>query len=400
MNAAGESASRQAVLLFTTFPVLSETFLQREVRGLQQEQRPLQLVSLWRGEARFEGQAVETNGLAGALAGLLWLPYWLLRRPRVTLGLLGQLLLPRSSGWLNWAENLLGASYGLRRARRWERSGPLHFHAVWASAPAMAGMVLHELTGNPFSFAGHAYDLFEKGGDGWIRAKAGRAAFVRTSTRAGQARLAELGVPEEKILLVRRGLTELPPFPEARPIGSPVRLLSVGRMVEKMGFDRQIDLFRGLREAGLRFEVEWVGDGPERPRLEEAVRQAGLDGMVRFLGRRPYSEVEQAYRRNDLFLFTGRVDRRGDRAGLPNAIAEAMAWGLPVFATRVGGVEEAVSHGRTGYLWEDRPRAGLVLEALADTDSLLACRAGAREWIEANFYLGKNLGPLCARLFL
>jgi glycosyltransferase involved in cell wall biosynthesis len=264
----------------------------------------------------------------------------------------------------------------------------------------MAAWALHQLTGLPCSVSGHAYDLFEKGGDGWLRIKTDAAEWIRTSTQAGRDRLIEKGAPAEKVIVVRRGLPELPPWNPPQPITSPYRFLSVGRMVEKMGFDRQIPLFAALKAAGIDFSVEWIGDGPGRPALEKAVEAAGLGGTIRFCGQLPYEEVEKAYVRNDIFVFTGRVDRRGDRAGLPNAVAEAMAWGLLVFATDVGAVREAIHHESNGFIWEAEPDAGDILRALRDPGLQNHCRIQAREWIDGNYQLRNNLGPLHARLSL
>jgi glycosyltransferase involved in cell wall biosynthesis len=380
--------------LFTRFPVFSETFLQREVEGLLRQGLPLQLVTLWGGDSGWKQAPVEHNHLVDALKGLLWLPYWLVKRPRVIGHLLSLVWRPRRSGILNWGENLLGAGYALQSARRWQSAGITHLHAVWASAPAMAAYALHLLTGIPFSFAAHAYDLFEHGGDGWLREKGRRAEWVRSSTSAGCTRAEALGIPCDKLVRVRRGLPQLPPPAEERIPVAPFRFLSVGRMVEKMGFSRQIPLYCSLKEAGLRFHVAWIGDGPERPALEAAVRAADLQDTVEFLGRQPFGEVEAAYRRSDCLVFTGCIDRNGDRAGLPNTVAEAMAWGLLVFVSDVGAVSEAVRHGVNGYVWSADPDPAIVLKALADPAAQLPLRRRAREWAMREYNLRVNLARL------
>jgi colanic acid/amylovoran biosynthesis glycosyltransferase len=387
-----------AVFFFTRFPVYSEVFLQREIAHFSDNGLAMRLVSLWGGDRIWEGKPVERNHLGHALKGLLWLPYWLIRKPRVIGHLLALVWCPRGAGLLNWAENLLGAGYALQAARRWQACGATHFHAVWASAPAMAAYALQQLTGIPFSFGAHAYDLFEHGGDGWLRQKGARAAWVRSSTEAGKQRLEELGLPAAKVLLARRGLAKLPPARPLRAPSPPYRILSVGRMVEKMGYRRQIALYRQLKAAGLPFTVEWIGDGPGREKLEAAAREAGLAAEIRMLGRLPYAGVEHAYQRSDCFVFSGCVDRNGDRAGLPNALAEAMAWGLLVFASDVGAVREAVRDGWNGYLWGGEPAADVVLAALAQPEEQAPLRQRAREWAVREYDLRRNLAPMLERL--
>ncbi|NDV62224.1 glycosyltransferase [Puniceicoccales bacterium CK1056] len=390
----------RVVLIFTSFPVLSETFLQREVQCFQSAGLTMELVSLWGGESEWNGLPVHRSGFFGALAGLLWLPYWLIKKPGTLCFFLGQLWKPRSSGCLNWVENLLGFSYAMRTAKYWTALRATHYHAVWASAPGMAAWALHKFSGIPFSVSGHAYDLYEKGGDGWLERKAGEAEWIRTSTDAGRLRWEEKGAEKDKVIVVRRGLPELPPWNQPLPVSTPYRLLSVGRMVEKMGFDRQIPLFLELKEAGIPFSVEWIGDGPERNSLEKAVQEAGLADFVTFRGRLPFSEVELAYQKNQIFIFTGRIDSRGDRAGLPNAVAEAMAWGLLVFATDVGAVREAIDDGSNGIVWANEPEASIMIQACKDPILQDLLRTRARKWTEAHYQIAHNLGPLIARFEL
>ncbi len=398
METGGKTTSEKVVFLFTTFPVASETFLQREIVAFQRAGLDFRVVSLWGGADSWNGIPVEKAGLLTALAGILWIPYYLVHKPRVFWQFLKNVWLPRSSGILNWGENLLGAGYALRSAKKWRQLGTTHFHGVWASAPAMAGWFLSELTGTPFSFSGHAYDLFERGGDAWIKGKMKTARWMRTSTNAGKSRFIELGADPDKVLIVRRGLVDMPGIQEKRMPDKPVRFVSVGRMVEKMGYARQIPLVKALKEKGMSLKVEWIGDGPDRNSLENAVTEAGLEDIITIHGHLPYSEVEAVYREGDCFLFTGQIDRNGDRAGLPNVLAEAMAWGLFVFSTRVGAVEEAIRHNETGILWADGPVAEDVIVALSDPELVNSCRMAARSWIENKFDLQRNLGPLVERL--
>ncbi|MEX0322243.1 MAG: glycosyltransferase family 4 protein [Puniceicoccaceae bacterium] len=384
----------EAVLLFTTFPVLSETFLQREVRALSNAGASFRIVSLWGGESEWEGIQIERFGGRGILLGILCLLIWLIKQPKTVFQLIGLLWKPRQSGLLNWGENLLGACYGLRHAGRYASSGTGHCHAVWSSAPAMAAYAIHKLTGTPFSTAAHAYDLFENGGDGWMGEKLAAAEWARSSTQAGVNRLIELGARPNDVLLARRGLTEIPEFIERPALSTPLRLLSVGRMVEKMGYERQIPFLSELKNKGIPFRMVWIGDGPERPGLEEKVNRAGLQELIEFKGRLAFAEVEKAYRASDILLFTGKVDSRGDRAGLPNAVAESMAYGTLVFATDVGAVREVVDDQKNGFVWQGEPSTGELEQLLNDPELQASCRLNAWEWIRDNYDINKNLEPL------
>lgn len=395
-----DSGTRQAdtVFLFTTFPVLSETFLQREVHAFSNESLSFRIVSLWGGEPDWQGTKVERFGLAGILMGILCIFPWLFRRPKSIFHLIGLLWRPRQSGLLNWGENLLGACYGIRQAARFGSSSTVHCHAVWSSAPAMAAYTINKLAGVPFSMAGHAYDLFEHGGDGWIREKLDAADWARSSTQSGVDRLIEFGAEPDRVLLVRRGLNAIPEFNERPPLSQPIHLLSVGRMVEKMGYEQQIPVLSQLKDKGIEFQMVWIGDGPERSRLEQLVSREGLSGSIEFRGRLPYPEVEKAYRESDLLLFSGKVDSRGDRAGLPNAVAEAMAWGCLVLASNVGSVSEALENRRNGLVWEAEPSCEEIVEILENKELQATCRLNAWNWIRKNYDINKNIQPLLQRL--
>lgn len=394
MHSSEGPTSASLLFVFTTFPLLSETFLQREMRIIRASGLPFRIVSLWGGDREWEGLPVERHGLRGIAKGLLRLPMLLCRHPDVLHQWSRWAAYPRSSGWLNWVEALLGLSFALSCAGRFPREGVRHIHGVWGSAPAMAAMAIRQLDGIPFSFGAHAYDLFEMGGDGWLAEKVAAAEWVRTSTRMGLQRLRIAGAAHSQLYCCRRGLELLPAWRNEWQPHRPLRLLSVGRMVEKMGHARQIRVFQQLEAAGIPFEVTWIGDGPLRADLERLIQNAGLGQRVEFRGWQAYSLVEAAYAGHDVFLFTGRPDRRGDRAGLPNAVAEAMAWGLPVVSTVSGAVEEALQDGQTGLLWRSEPEAAVILRLIHEPGLAGRLRAAARNWVEEHYDARRNLATL------
>lgn len=396
-DAASDPAPRVA-LLFTRYPVLSETFLQREVEVLHRDGFPFALFALWPGDAEQGAGAREPHVFSpwSLLSLFVYLPYWLWRRPRALLRFAGALAGSSFRSAENLGENLLGIGFALVRARGLARRFD-HFHAVWASAPGAAAWALHELTDLPYSLSGHAYDLFENGGDALLSAKIPDAAFLRSSTRRGCRRWEALGADSRKVLLIRRGLPQLPPFPEGRPHAECPCLLGVGRMVEKMGFSYFLRILAALRDEGVAFRARLIGEGPLRQQLENEARRLGLAGQVVFTGALPYAEVEKAFAIADLFFFTGRVDRRGDRAGFPNVVGEAMAWGVPVAATPTGAVGEGVGHGETGILLPPENAdiaAAQVRDFLLDPALSAKCRRAARRWVEENFDARRNLRRL------
>jgi glycosyltransferase involved in cell wall biosynthesis len=149
------------------------------------------------------------------------------------------------------------------------------------------------------------------------------------------------------------------------------------------------------------FAARIVGDGPLRQRLERLAGHLGVADRVTFTGQLPPHEVWGHLDWADVLLHTGVVAPSGDRDGLPNAIAEAMAAGVPVVTSPTAGTTEAVKDGSSGVVLPvDRPEAWVsVLRRMASDDSYCeSLRRPARAWVEANFDVKANTDRLLARL--
>jgi len=385
--------------LFTTFPLLSETFAQREVRALRALGVELTLYSLWRGGRSFEGLPVHRFA-PWRVAALLWfLPYWLARRPGVFLDLARRLAGTKMPSWLNAGETLLGLAFALSHAGRFARERPDLIHAAWATAPGTAAELLSALTGIPFAMGAHAYDVFRDGGDWLLPGKLRAAALVVTSSEATRRALLARGAPPKRTVLVRRGLDTLPTMGPPRRPRDPLRLLAVGRLVEKKGYFEQLEVHAALAAAGFAFEARIAGGGPLESALKRRAAELELSSCVTFLGPLSHAEVRAQYAWADVLLFTGRVARNGDRDGLPNVILEAMAHGVVVVAREGAGVAEAVVDGRTGVLIT-APGTEPWLAALGrlqrDDRFTEELRAGARAWVAAHHDARRNAAQLLA----
>ncbi|MGH7997477.1 MAG: glycosyltransferase [Opitutaceae bacterium] len=394
------TSERPAVAyLFTTFPKETESFLQREIAALRAAGVPLRLYSMWGGKASFRGMPVERFRL-WRLVALVWvLPAEACRRPGLVRELLRGLFRRRPPSWINFWENLLGAGFACVQARRFRRDPPALVHAPWAGAPATAAWILWRADGHRFSAAAHAYDIFEHGGDWWLREKLADAAFVHTSTDLARRALIERGVPAAGIVRIRRGLERIPAMKPLRASRSPLRLLSVARLVEKKGVDRQLRIYAALRAAGVPFAARIVGDGPLRGELERLAARLGVSTEVTFTGALRQPEVWTELAGADVLLHTGVVAPSGDRDGLPNVIAEAMAAGVVVIASPAGGAAEAVADGINGIAAspEDPPVWVAALRRLAGDDAFAeALRAAAHAWVEENFDAHRNAARLKA----
>lgn len=357
----------------------------------------LRLYSLWGGGGTFRGIPVARFN-KWRLLTLLWLiPYEAWRRPEVLGQLLRGLRQRRAPSWLNFWENMLGAGFACAEMRAFRREPPSHIHAAWGGAPATAAWLLWRVDGHRYSAAAHAYDIYEHGGDWWLKDKLEHAAFVHTSTEMARTALMERGISADRILCIRRGLDRLPRMKPLRASRVPLHLVSVARLVEKKGLDLQLRIYAALRAADVPFSARIVGDGPLRAELERLAGHLGIAAHVTFTGHLPQHEVWNQLSWADVLLHTGIVAPSGDRDGLPNVIPEAMSAGVLVVTSPAAATTEAITHFVTGLV----ANVGLpeewvaALRRLASDDAFAEkLRAAARRWVEENFDAHKNAARL------
>ena len=394
------AASPVIAYFFTTFPKGTETFLQREIAGMKGLGVRLQIHSLWGGGTSFRGLPVHRFN-KWRLLTLFWLiPAEAARRPAVLRQLLRGLFTRRAPSWLNFWENMLGAGFACVVARDFRRNPPDHIHAAWGGGPATAAWLLWRIDGHRFSAAAHAYDIFEHGGDWWLKDKLEHAAFVHTSTEMARRALVARGLDPARIACIRRGLDRLPAVKPLREGRVPLRLICVARLVEKKGLDHQLRIYAALREAGVPFAARIIGDGPLRPELERLAGRLGIAAHVTFAGHLPQHEVWNQLAWADVLLHTGVIAPSGDRDGLPNVIPEAMSVGVLVVTSPAAATTEAVTQGISGFV--------VPVDAVADWVSTLRrlsaddpcaerLRAAARRWVEENFDAHRNAARLLAK---
>jgi glycosyltransferase involved in cell wall biosynthesis len=385
--------------LFTTFPVASETFLQREVRAMKALGLNADHYSLWDGEASFEGITIKQLSIWQLSRLPLECIYWFVRRPEVFGSFLRAISYRHPPNRTNSAENFWGLVCALMLARPFLRKRYSGIHAVWGSMPATTAWLIHQFTGIPWSSGAHAYDIFEDGGDWILSEKFRTVAFIHVSTRQAAERLIQLGVSESKIQLIYRGLNALPVIARKHSDSVKKHFISVGRLVPKKGFLHQLNIYAALRDLGYLFTADIIGEGPLRDQLDERIHHLGLQDYVFLRGHLSNEAVFDLLRSADVFLFTGIIAPDGDRDGLPNVIPEAMASGVAVMAAPLPGVSEAVINGKTGWWLPEASamvRAQFIMNGLADKKDCARIRENARNWVENHFIAAQNSKRLLA----
>lgn len=163
------------------------------------------------------------------------------------------------------------------------------------------------------------------------------------------------GCPEERVRVHHVGVDlDRIPFSEREPTeGQPVNVLVVGRLVERKGIPYALRAFSAVRRYQRNIALTLVGDGPDRPAIEALLRELSLDD-VRLLGAQPRAAVLGEMQRAHIYVQASVTTTSGDTEGIPLALVEAQASGLPVVATWHGGIPEVVADGRSGFLVSER----------------------------------------------
>ncbi len=214
---------------------------------------------------------------------------------------------------------------------------------------------------------------------------AARLVLVRSQSLAEA--LVRLGCPEAKIRLQRTGipLEEFPFHARAWPRDGRWQLLQACRLISKKGLRTSLRAFAEFSKTYPQAEFTIAGDGPMLAELRELASELGVAGRVHFPGFQP---LRALFERAHLFLHPSETAADGNQEGVPNAMLEAMASGLPVFATRHGGIPEAVEHDVSGILVAERDHAALaseLLAAAANPERLTRLAEGGAQAVQENF---------------
>jgi glycosyltransferase involved in cell wall biosynthesis len=241
-----------------------------------------------------------------------------------------------------------------------------HLHAHFLHTPASVARYAAMMRGLAWSCSAHAKDVWTLP-DWEKREKLAASAWTATCTACNAEHLRGLATPDANIDLVYHGIDAVR-FPAPRGTrlpsdghdpGAPVAILTVGRAVDKKGFD---DLLHALARLDERqhWRLSHVGGGPLLPQLRAIARDLGIAERVRWLGPQAHAAVLEAYRSADIFVLPSRVAGDGDRDGLPNVLLEAQSQRLACVSTRVSGIPELIVDGVTGLLVEPRAPAELA----------------------------------------
>jgi colanic acid/amylovoran biosynthesis glycosyltransferase len=200
----------------------------------------------------------------------------------------------------------------------------------------------------------------------------------------------DLGCNEQKIEIVRAGipLEQFPLRERAYPENGEWRLIQAGRLIEKKGLATSLRAFAQFAAAYPNATFTIVGEGSLLAQLEALARELKIDNRVSFTGFVSQERLRALLYASHIFLHPSETGRDGNQEGVPNSMLEAMASGLPVFATRHGGIPEAIENRVSGVLVAERDHDALaraLLEAVQDRDLLARLPRNGTEVVAEKF---------------
>jgi glycosyltransferase involved in cell wall biosynthesis len=282
-----------------------------------------------------------------------------------------------------------------------------HLHAHFLHTPASVTRYAALIRGLTWTCSAHAKDIWTTP-DWEKREKLRDCQWVTTCTAANAEHLRQIGGPEARVDLNYHGLDieRFPPAPAAtalrdgRDAHAPIRILAVGRAVDKKGFDDLLHALAGL-PAGLHWRLVHIGGGPLVHSLKRLARKLSIDASIAWRGPQAHDAVLAAYREADLFALPCRIGRDGDRDGLPNVLLEAQSQNVACISTMVSGIPELITDGVTGLLVEPQDIGALrhAISTLAtDPARRQAMAKAGNERTTRRFSLAVGADRLAARL--
>jgi colanic acid/amylovoran biosynthesis glycosyltransferase len=279
-------------------------------------------------------------------------------------------------------------------------AGITHLHAHFATIATRIAQLAAHFAGITYSFTGHAKDIFHENVDPEsLRDKLAKASAVITVSDFNLDWLhSHYGAEARSVTRIYNGL-QLSDFPYEPPTDRPPKIIAVGRLVEKKGFDILFAACAILRARGVDFECNIIGEGPQGEQLRTMIDQLALGEHVRMLGALPRHQVVAAFREAAVSVMPCVIADDGDRDGLPTVLIEAMALGTPCVGTDVTGIPEIVRDNETGLCVRSRDPVALAdaLERLlGDRDLRIQLAERGRALIEAEFDVDRNAAKLRA----
>lgn len=388
--------------MMSRFPKISETFILYEILEQQRLGNTVEVYPLLREHQPVTHPEAERLVERAHFHPFISLPiiganlHFLMRQPVTYLKALFEVL----SGTFGSTNFFWGAlAYfpkSVRFAYEMQQQGIEHIHAHFCNHPAVAALIIHRLTGIPYSFTAHGSDLHKD--KRMLDKKVAASAFAVTVSHFNKTEMLKACGENwrDKIHIIRCGIDPevFLPAEQQRNGKALFRIICVGSFEEVKGHKYLVEACQILRAAGIDFVCDLIGDGPVRGQVAKQIADLDLKDQVIIHGSLKRQNVAEMMRAADVKVLASVPTAEGKREGVPVVIMEAMASGLPVISSQLSGIPELVENGHTGILLPPGDAAALAraLQKLHENPELRfqMGRAG-REKVLREFNLKRNV---------
>ena len=394
--------------IVSRFPKISETFILDEILDLKRRGLEIEIFSLLKeqeSKVHHDAAALMPNVHYAAWRSKdFWAAqfHWLSQKPSLYF----------RSWWKAVRGNLCSLTFLLRalfivpaaayfalllKERKIDR-----VHAHWATHPALAAYIIHQLTGIRYSVTAHAHDIYVN--KSMLKEKLSSSDFIVTISQYNATLLTEYASElAGKIHVIHCGIDPevFTPAAISPDRGNPFTILCIASLNDYKGHRFLIDACANLKQHGITFRCLLAGEGPERRSIEAQISRLGLQGYVELLGWQKREEIYRLMRQANVMVLPSIVTENGKQEGIPVALMEAMAMEVPVVATTISGLAELVDHGTNGLLVPEK-NSGALAAALylifKERDASVEMAKAGRAKVLTDFNLHLNAGRLY-RLF-
>ena len=394
--------------IMSRFPNLTETFVLYEIVALERRGVATTVYPLLR--TRQQVVHPEAESLSGrvhhhpflSLAIVSANVRFLCRRPSAYFGVLAEVL----RGCWGSANFVVGAMgifpKAVRFAQEMAEEGVTHVHAHFANHPTVAALIVHRLTGIPFSFTAHGHDVHVD--RRMLGEKINAAAFAIMISEYNRRLVLDdcKGFDPAKLHVIHCG-TDTVAFAPApnrgggARVGTPFTLVCVGSFIEVKGHRVLVEACRILKTRRRLFRAHLIGGGPERDAVVRQIAAAAIADDIVVHGPLPRPRVVELMADADAIVQPSVPTQRGSREGIPVSLMEGMASELPVVASRISGIPELVEEGVEGFLVPpgDANAVANAIEQLMDNPDLARTMGQAgRKKVLQDFDLVRNAAKL------
>ena len=283
---------------------------------------------------------------------------------------------------------------------RLQKMGINHLHAHFAGMAARTAFWINKFFSITFSFTAHANDIFsprqfEIGLDKLVDSS---RAIVTETDYAALFLCEQFPRRSDRVHRIYNGL-DLTEFGRADFSSTPPLIIAVGRLIPKKGFSDLIRSCALLAERGKSFRCEIIGEGPLGEALRRQIDDMHLQNNVELIGAKPQTQLRGRLAAANVFVLPSVMDPDGGMDNLPTVIMEAMATGLPVVSTNIGGIPEMIIENETGFLVQPSDAAAMadaIQNVIYDPSSAAKLGQSGYERAGALFSIEKNVRELCA----